>query len=94
MPVATRLVVVQLLYTLHLDGDDRRLVGSTSTTTLPRRLIHELAVISAKFFTNEQGKTLEPESSGEEKHIVSPTSAHGPLLTCTRQGILATCRTR
>jgi hypothetical protein len=62
--------------------------------TLPRHLIHELAVISAMFFTNEQEKTLEPESSGEEKRIINPTSAQGRLLTRMRQGILATCRTR
>ena len=94
MLVATRLVAVQLLCTLHPDGNDRRLVGSTSMTAPPRLRIHELAAISAKFFMNEEEKTLEPESSGEEKRIVSPTSALGPLLTCMRQGILATCRTR
>jgi hypothetical protein len=92
--VATRLVVVQLRCTLHPDGNDRRLVGSTLTTAPPRHLIHELVAINAKFFVNEKEKTLEPPSSDEEKRTVSPTDARGPLLTCTRQGILATCRTR
>ena len=56
--------------------------------------MHELVVISAKFFTNASKKTLVLASSVEEKRGVSQTSALGPLLTCMRQGNQATCRTR
>jgi hypothetical protein len=79
MLMATKLVVVQLLCTLHPDGSDRRLVGSILTTTPLRHLIHELVATSAKFFVSGKEKTLELESSGEEKRIVSPTNAQDPL---------------
>ena len=92
--MATKLVGVQPPCTLHPEGQDRRLVGSTSTATPPHHRIHELVVISAKFFTIDNKKTLEPASSAEEKRDVNPTSALGPLLTCMRQGNQATCRTR
>ena len=92
--MVTRLVVVQQLCTVHPDGDDRRLVGSTLTATLPRHQIREFAAISAKFFMNEQKRTLEPGSSGEEKRALNPTNVLGPLLTCMHQGNQETCRTR
>jgi hypothetical protein len=94
MLLATKLVVAQLLYTLHPDCNDRRLVGSTLTMTLPRHQIRELVAINATFFVSGRGRTLEPESSGEEKRAVNPTSAQGPLLTCMRQGIQRTYRMR
>jgi hypothetical protein len=94
MLMATRLVAVQLLCTLHPDGNDRRLVRSILTTTPLRHLIHELVAISAKFFVNEKEKTLEPESSSDGKHTVSLTNGQGPLLTRMRQNILPTCHTR
>ena len=56
--------------------------------------IHELVVISAKFFTNDSKKTLVLASSAKEKRGVNPTSALGPLSTCMRQGNQATCRMR
>ena len=89
-----KLVGVQPPCTLHPEGQDRRLVGSTSTATPLHHRIHELVVISAKFFMINNKKTLEPASSAEEKRDVNPTSALGPLLTCMRQGNQATCRTR
>lgn len=92
--MVTRLVAVQQLCTLHTGGNDRQLVGSTLTATLPRRQIHELVAISAKFFVNEQKKTLELGSSGGGKRDVNPTNAPGSLLTCMRQGNQETCRTR
>ena len=72
--------------TLHPEGQDCRLAGSTSTATPPHHQIHELAAISAKFFTNDSKKTLVLASSAEEKHGVNQTSALGPLSTCMRQG--------
>ena len=39
-------------------------------------------------------KTLELASSAEEKRDVNPTSALGPLMTCTREGNQAICHTR
>ena len=75
-------------------GNDRRLVGSTSTAILLRHLIHELVAISAKFYMNDKKTTLVLASSGEEKRDVNPTSALGPLSTCMRQGNQETCRMR
>ena len=92
--MATKPVGVQPPCTLHPEGQDRRLAGSTSTATPPHHQIHELVAISAKFFTNDSKKTLELASSVEEKHDVNQTSAPGPLLTIMRQGNQATCRTR
>ena len=92
--MATKPVGVQPPCTLHPEGHDRRLAGSTSTATPPRHQIHELVAISAKFFTNDSKKTLILASSAEEKRDVNPTSALGPLLTCMRQGNHAICRTR
>ena len=92
--MVTKLVEVQPPCTLHLEGQDRQLAGSTSTATPPHRQIHELVAISAKFFMIDNKKTLEPASSAEEKRDVNPTSALGPLLTCMRQGNQAICRTR
>ena len=65
-----------------------------STVTPPHRRIHELVVISAKFFMIDSKKTLVLASSAKEKRDVSPTSALGPLSTCIRQGNQATCHTR
>ena len=93
-PVATKWVEVQLPCTLHPEGQDRQLTGSTSTATPPHHQIHELVAISAKFFTNDSKKTLVLASSAEEKRGVNQTSALGPLSTCMRQGNQATCRTR
>ena len=87
-------VGVQLSCTLRPEGQDRRLAGSTSTATPPHHQIHELVVISAKFFTNDSKKTLVLASSAEEKRGVNWTSVLGPLSTCTRQGNQATCHTR
>ena len=89
-----KLVRVQPPCTLHPEGQYRRLAGSTSTAAPPPRQIHELVVISAKFFTNDSKKTLVLASSAEEKRGVNPTSALGPLSTCMRQGNQATCRMR
>ena len=87
-------VEVQPPCTLRPEGQDRRLVGSTSTATPLRHRIHELVAISAKFFMIDNKKTLEHASSTEEKRDVNPTSALGPLLTCMRQGNQAICRMR
>ena len=76
--------------TLHPEGQDRQLAGSTSTATPPHHRIHELVAINAKFFTNDSKKTLVLASSAEEKRGVNPTSALGPLSTCMRQGNQAT----
>lgn len=92
--MATKLVGVQPPCTLYPEGQDRRLTGSTSTSTPPHHRIHELVAISAKFFTIDSKKTLVLASSAEEKHDVNLTSALGPLLTCTRPVNQATCRTR
>ena len=92
--MATKPVGVQPPCTLHPEGQDLRLAGSTSTATPLNRRIHELVAISAKFFTNDSKKTLELASSAKEKCDVNPTSALGPLLTCMRQGNQAICRTR
>ena len=92
--MATKPVGVQPPCTLHPEGQDHRLDGSTSTATLPHHRIHELVAISAKFFTIDNKKTLELASSDEEKRGVNPTSALGLLSTCMRQGNQATCRTR
>ena len=92
--MATKLVGVQPPCTLHTEGQDHRLAGSTSTATPPHHQIHELVAISAKFFTNDSKKTLVLASSTEEKRDVNPTSTLGPLLTCMRQGNQAICRTR
>ena len=89
-----KLVGVQPPCTLHPEGQDRRLAGSTSTATPPHHQIHELIEINAKFFMNDSKKTLVLASSAEEKRDVNPTSAPGPLLTCMRQGNQAICRTR
>ena len=75
-------------------GQDRRLVGPSSTPTPPRCRTRELAAINAKFSKNDDTKTLALASSAEEKRGVSQTSALGPLLICMRQGNQATCRTR
>ena len=92
--MVTRPVGVQPLCTLRPEGQDRRLTGSTSTATPLHHRIHELVTISAKFFMIDNKKMLEPASSAEEKRDVNPTSALGPLLTCTRPENQATCRTR
>ena len=92
--MATKLVEVQPQCNHHPEGQDRRLVGSTSTVTPLHHRIHELVAISAKFFTIDSKKTLVLTSSAKEKRDVNPTSALGPLLTCMRQGNQATCRTR
>ena len=92
--MATKLVGVQPPCTLHPEGQDRRLAGSTSIATPPHRRIHELVAISAKFFAIDNKKTPVLASSAEEKRGVNQTSALGPLLTCMRQGNQATCRTR
>ena len=92
--MATKLVEVQPPCNHHPEGQDRQLVGSTSTATPPHCEIHELVVISAKFFTIDSKKTLVLISSAEEKRDVNPTSALGLLLTCMRQGNQAICRTR
>ena len=92
--MATRLVGVQPPCNHHPEGQDRRLVGSTSTATPLHRRIHELVAISAKFFMIDNKKTLELASSAKEKRDVNPTSALGPLLTCMRQGNQETCRTQ
>ena len=93
-PVATKLVEVQPPCNHHPEGRDRRLAGSTSTATPPHRRIHELVAISAKFSMIDSKKTLVLVSSAEEKRDVNPTSALGPLLTCTRPVNQETCRTR
>ena len=92
--MATKPVGAQLPCTLRPKGQDRRLAGSTSTATPPHHQIHELVAISAKFFMNDNKKTLVLASSAEEKRDVNRTSALGPLLTCMRQGNQAICRTR
>ena len=92
--MATRPVGVQPPCTLRPKGQNRRLAGSTSTTTPLRHQIHELVAISAKFSTNNNKKTLASASSTEEKRGVNQTSALGLLSTCMRQGDQATCRTR
>ena len=92
--MVTKLVEVQPPCTLHLEGQDRQLAGSTSTATPLRHRIHELVAISAKFFTNDSKKTLVLASSAEEKRDVNQTSTLGPLSTCMRQGNQATCRMR
>ena len=92
--MATKRAEVQLPCNHRPEGQDRRLVGSTSTATPLHRQIHELIVISAKFFMINNKKTLEPASSAKEKRDVNPTSALGPLLTCMRQGNQAIYRMR
>ena len=92
--MATKLVGVQPPCTLHPEGQDRRLAGSTSTATPPHHRIHELVAINAKFFANDSKKTLVLASSAKEKRGVNPTSVLGLLSTCMRQGNQATCRTR
>ena len=92
--MATKLAGVQPPCTLHPEGQDRRLAGSTSTATPLHRRIHELVAISAKSFMIGNKKMLELASSTEEKRDVNPTSALGPLLTCMRQGNQAICHTR
>ena len=92
--MATKPVGVQPPCTLHPEGQDHRLVGSTWTATPPHHQIHELAAISAKFFMNDSKKTLVLALSAEEKRDINLTSALGPLSTCMRQGNQATCRTR
>ena len=92
--MATKPVGVQPPCTLHPEGQDHRLAGSTSTATPPHHQIHELVTINAKFFTNDSKKTLVLASSAEEKRDVNQTSALGPLSTCMHQGNQATCRTR
>ena len=92
--MATKPVGVQPPCTLHPEGQDHRLAGSTSTATPPHHQIREPVAISAKFFTNDSKKTLVLASSAEEKRDVNPTSALGPLLTCMRQGNQAIYRTR
>ena len=92
--MATKPVGVQPPCTLHPEGQDRRLAGSTSTATPPHRRVHELVAINAKFFMIDNKKTLKLASSAEEKRDINPTSALGPLLTCMRQGNQAIYRTR
>ena len=92
--MATKRVEVQLPCNHHPEGQDRRLAGSTSTATPPHLRIHELVAINAKFFKNDNKRTLVLASSVEEKRDVNPTSALGPLLTCMRQGNQAICRMR
>ena len=92
-PMETKLVGVQPPCTLHPEGQDRRLTGSTSTATPPHHQIHELVAISAKFFTIDSKKTLVLASCAKEKRGVNQTSALGPPSTCMRQGSQATCRT-
>ena len=92
--MATKPVGVRPPCTLHPEGQDRLPAGSTSTATPPRRRIHELTEISAKFFTNDIKKTLVLASSAEEKRDVNPTSALGLLLTCMRQENQETFRMR
>ena len=92
--MTTKRVEVQLPCNHRPEGQDRRLAGSTSTAIPPRRQIHELVAISAKFFTNDSKKMLVLASSAEEKRDVNPTSALGPLMTCMRQGNQAICRMR
>ena len=92
--MATKLVGEQPPCNHHPEGQDRRLVGSTSTATPPHHRIHELVAISAKFYTIDNKKTLVLASSAEEKRDVNPTSALGPLSTCMRQGNQAICQTR
>ena len=92
--MATRQGEVRLPCTLHYEGQNRRLAGSTPTAAPPRCRIHELVATSAKFSMNDNKKMLEPASSTEEKRDVNPTSALGPLLTCMRQGNQVICRTR
>ena len=93
-PVATRPVGVPPPCTPRPEGQDRRLVGSTSTPTPRCRRIDELVAINAKFFKNGSKSTLVLASSPEEKRDVNQTSALGPLSTCMRQGNQETCRTR
>jgi hypothetical protein len=63
-------------YTPRQDDNGRRLVGTTPVAMIPRRhLTHELTVTNVSFFRNTKEKTLVQPSSGEEKRIVSPTSA-------------------
>ena len=88
--MATEPVGVQPPCTLHPEGQNRRLAGSTSTATPPRRWIHELVAISAKFFKDDDKKTLVLASSAEEKRGINRTSVLGPLSTCMRQGNQAT----
>ena len=92
--MATRPGEVRLPCTLHYEGQNRRLAGSTPTAAPPRRRTHELVAISAKFFRNGNKKTLVLASSVEEKRGVNQTSALDLLLTCMRRGNQATCRTR
>ena len=92
--MATRPGEVRLPCTLHYEGQNRRLAGSTPTVAPPRRQTHELVVISAKFFKNGSKRTLVPVSSAKEKRDINQTSALGPLSTCMRQGNQAICRTR
>ena len=82
--MATRPGEVRLPCNHRPEGQDRRLAGSTSTATPPPRRIHELIAISAKFFKNDNKKTLVLASSAEGKRDVNQTSALGPLLTCMR----------
>ena len=91
--MATKPVRVRPPRTLHPEGQDRRLAGSTSTATPPRHRIHELVAISAKFFMNDSKKTFVLASSAEEKRGVNQTSVLGPLSTCMRQGNQVICRT-
>ena len=93
-PMATRLREVRLPCTLHYEGQNPQLAGSTPTAAPPRRRTHELVATSAKFSMNDNKKTLKPALSAEEKRDVNLTSAMGPLLTCMRQGNQAICRTR
>ena len=94
MPEATKLVVEQPLYILRLSGRGRRLVGLMSMTTLPHHQTRGRVAISATFSVNGRRRTLEPESSGEEKRAVSLTGARDPLSICMRQGIQRTYRMR
>ena len=91
--MATRPLGVQPPCTLHPEGQDHRLTGSTSTANPPHHRIHELVAINAKFFANDSKKTLVLASSAKEKHGVNLTSALGPLSICMRQWNQATCRT-
>jgi hypothetical protein len=90
-----RLVGERPLFILHHDNNGRQPVESTSLMVIPRhRLTREFIATSVMFSKNGVEKMLELPSSEEGRRIVSPTSALGPLLTITRQGNLAACRTR
>lgn len=93
-PMSTRPVEEPPRCTLHPEGQDRRPAGPITTPTPLRRRTRGLDVISAKFSTSDNKRTLEPASSAEERRGVSQTCALGPLSTCTHLENRAICRTR